>query len=127
MTHWGDEFKKFILRGNAVELAVGIVIGAAFGAVVDAIVKGLFLPVFGLITGGINFASWELTLYKDAKLAIGLVIQSVISFVIIGFCLFLVVKAMNRIVRKDAVAPTEPSTSERLLMEIRDMLRDLTH
>ena len=119
-----DEFKKFILRGNVVDLAVAVVIGGAFGAIVDAIVKHLFMPLVGLITGGYDMTGMNVTIYKDAKLGIGFVLQALISFLVIGFCMFLVVKAMNRLMKKEPPPPPEPTLSEKLLIEIRDLLKD---
>ena len=119
-----SEFKAFIMRGNVVDLAVGVVIGAAFGKVVESIVKDVFMPIIGVLTGGIDFSSRTITLSGDAKIGIGSVIQALINFVIIGACLFLVVKLMNTINKKPAALPTEPTTSEKLLAEIRDSLKN---
>jgi large conductance mechanosensitive channel len=123
MSHWIKEFQAFIMRGNAVDLAVGVVIGAAFGKIVDGIVTGLFMPIIGWILKGIDFAKYEVVLDDNAKLGVGLVIQAIINFVIIGFCLFLVVKAMNRFIKKEEAKPAEPTASEKLLTEIRDSLK----
>jgi large conductance mechanosensitive channel len=119
---FANEFKKFIMRGNVVDLAVGVVIGAAFAKIIDAIVTGLFMPIIGLATGGIDFTAYKLTLWGESKLAIGMVIQAIIHFLIIGFCLFLVVKAMNRVMKQEEAKP-EPTASEKLLAEIRDLLK----
>lgn len=122
-----DEFRKFILRGNVVDLAVGIVIGAAFGKIVDSLVADLFMPVVGVLTGGFNVAGMSLHLYGDAYLKWGQFLQTVINFVIIGFCMFLVVKGMNRlqqhVLKLEAAAPPEPTPTEKLLTEIRDLLK----
>ena len=122
-----DEFRKFILRGNVVDLAVGVVIGAAFGKIVESVVADLFLPVVGLLTGGFNIAGQTVTLYGDAQLRWGNCLQAVLNFVIVGFCMFLVVKGMNRMhvgfLRGDT-PPPEPTPTEKLLAEIRDLLRD---
>ncbi len=118
------EFKAFIMRGNVVDLAVGVVIGAAFGKVVESIVKDVFMPIVGVLTGGIDFSKETITLSGDAKLGVGNVVQSLIHFVIIGACLFLVVKLMNTMNKKPAALPTEPTTSEKLLAEIRDSLKN---
>lgn len=121
-----DEFKTFILRGNVVELAVGIVIGTAFTNVVNSLVKDLFMPVVGVLTGGFDLSSQTLTLYRDARLAWGNFVQAGINFLIVGFCMFLVVKGMNRLHRylsvQEAAKPPEPTPSEKLLTEIRDLL-----
>src|SRR5215208_638120 len=92
MRSFFDEFKKFILRGNVVDLAVGIVIGTAFGKIVDSLVKDIFMPLVGVMTGGLDVSSMKVHLYGEAHLAWGSFLQSVINFVIIGFCMFLAVK-----------------------------------
>jgi large conductance mechanosensitive channel len=123
-----SEFKTFIMRGNVVDLAVGIVIGAAFTAIVNSMVKDIFMPIIGLITGGFD-VSRESIDYKDAKIGWGQFVQSIISFVIIGFCMFLVVKGMNKMKDKgwmDKPAPAEPTSTEKLLAEIRDLLKQQT-
>ena len=121
-----DEFKKFILRGNVIELAVGVVIGASFAKIIDSLVADLFMPIVGFITNGVNIAGLSTT-YGDVTLRYGNFLQASINFVIIGFCLFLVVKGMNalqhRMVKEEAAKPPEPSTSEKLLVEIRDLLK----
>lgn len=118
-----DEFRKFILRGNVVDLAVGVVVGAAFSKIVDSLVADLFLPVVGVLTGGFNVAGQSVTLYGDAHLRWGNLLQAVINFVIVGFCMFLVVKAMNRLATKPPPAPPPATPSEQLLAEIRDLLK----
>ncbi len=118
------EFKAFIMRGNVVDLAVGVVIGAAFGKVVESIVKDVFMPIVGLATGGIDFSKRTIPLTDGAAIGIGSVIQALINFVIIGACLFLVVKLMNTMNKKPAALPAEPTTSEKLLAEIRDSLKN---
>jgi len=122
-----DEFKKFILRGNVVDLAVGIVIGTAFGKIVDSLVKDVFMPLVSVMTGGLDVSKQTLHLYGEANLAWGSFLQSVINFVIIGFCMFLVVKGINTLhkyVLKDEEAKAaEPTATEKLLAEIRDLLK----
>jgi large conductance mechanosensitive channel len=124
-----EEFRKFILRGNVVDLAVGIVIGAAFGKVVDSLVADVFMPVIGVLTGGLNVAGMAVPLYGDAHLRYGAFLQTVLNFVIIGFCLFLVVRGMNRLRDRfdwldPAQKPAESTPTEKLLAEIRDLLKD---
>lgn len=116
------EFKKFVLRGNVVDLAVGVVIGAAFTKIVDSLVKDVFMPLVGLLTGGFDISGQALTLHGDAKLYWGNFAQTLITFVIVGFCMLLVVKAMNAIDPPDAPKPVEPTPTEKLLTEIRDLL-----
>jgi large conductance mechanosensitive channel len=127
MRSFFEEFKKFILRGNVVDLAVGIVIGTAFGKIVDSLVKDIFMPVIGLLTGGFNVSGQAITLYKDAKLHWGAFVQTSLSFVIIGFCLFLVVKGVNAlhkyVLKDDETKVVEPTATEKLLTEIRDLLK----
>jgi large conductance mechanosensitive channel len=126
MSKFLDEFKKFILRGNVVDLAVGIVIGAAFGKIVDSVVADLFMPIIGMMTGGMNLEGMSIHLYGDARLMWGKFLQTIINFLIIGFCMFLVVKGMNemhkRFLREEAAKPPEPTETEKLLAEIRDLL-----
>ncbi len=126
MTRFFDEFRKFILRGNVVDLAVGVVIGAAFTKIVDSLVADLFLPIVGVLTGGFQIAGQAVTLYGDAQLRWGNLLQAVLNFAIVGFCMFLVVKAMNRLylgfLRGETVPPV-PTPTETLLTEIRDLLR----
>lgn len=117
-----DEFKKFIMRGNVVDLAVGVVIGAAFTKIVDSLVKDLFMPVVGLVTGGFDVSGQYVTLSGDAKLYWGNFVQTLITFVIVGFCMFLVVKGMNALNRPAEPKPPEPTPTEKLLAEIRDLL-----
>jgi len=126
-----EEFKKFILRGNVVDLAVGVVIGAAFTKVVDSVVADLFMPLVGVLTGGVDVSGMRLHLYGDAYLGWGKFMQSVINFIVIGFCMFLVVKGINAlhkyVLREEAAAPPEPTTTEKLLTEIRDLLKEPTN
>ena len=121
-----NEFKKFILRGNVIDLAVGVVIGASFAKIIDSLVADLFMPIVGFITNGVNIAGLSTT-YGDVTLRYGNFLQASINFVIIGFCLFMVVKGMNalqsRMKKEEAAKPPEPSASEKLLAEIRDLLK----
>jgi large conductance mechanosensitive channel len=126
MRSFFEEFKKFIMRGNVVDLAVGLVIGAAFTTIVNSLVKDIFMPIIGLITGGFDVSGQTVTLYGDAKLGWGNFVQAVISFIIVAFCLFLVVKGMNKLKESRAaepVPPPEPSPTEKLLGEIRDLMK----
>ncbi len=127
MRSFFEEFKKFILRGNVVDLAVGIVIGTAFGKIVDSLVKDMFMPFVGVATGGFDVSGQTLTLYKDAKLHWGSFVQSLITFIIVGFCMFLVVKGVNAlhkyVIRNEEAAVVEPTATEKLLTEIRDLLK----
>lgn len=131
---WIGEFRAFIMRGNVVDLAVGIIIGAAFTTIVNSLVKDVFTPLIGLLIGGIDFANIFITL-KGPHLAtldaaqkagavtinVGLFLNAVIQFLIVGLVIFWVVKLLTRLhVRQDAKVP--PTASETLLGEIRDLL-----
>ena len=132
------EFREFALRGNVVDLAVGVIIGVAFGAIVTSLVQDVFSPIIGLITGGTDFSNlyWQMrgepadTLADaqaaGATLAYGKFITALINFIIVAFILFLIVKAMNRMKRQQPAAPPAPPTptkEEALLTEIRDLLK----
>jgi large conductance mechanosensitive channel len=133
-----EEFKKFAMRGNVVDLAVAVIIGAAFGAVVNSLVADIIMPLVGAVTGGIDFSNYFLPLSSkvtaavlvDAKkqgavLAWGNFITLIINFMIIAFALFLVVKAMNSFKKPEApAAPPGPSPEVQLLTEIRDALKN---
>ena len=127
MSSFAEEFKKFILRGNVVDLAVGVVIGAAFGKIVDSLVADMFMPIIGLLTGGLNISGLSVHLAGDAYLKWGSFLQTVINFVIIGFCMFLVVKGMNALHTRfldGTTQPPAPTPTEALLTEIRDLLKE---
>ena len=133
---WVGEFQAFILRGNVVDLAVGIIIGAAFTAIVNSLVKDLFTPVLGLLLGGIDFSNLFITLKGtheatlDAAqkagavtLNVGLFLNAVISFLIVSFAIFWVVKALSRFKSKESEEPAALTQSEATLIEIRDLLK----
>jgi large conductance mechanosensitive channel len=127
-----SEFRDFAMRGNVVDMAVGIVIGGAFGKIVSSFVSDVLMPPLGVAIGGVYFTDLALTL-KEASgeaeavvLKYGSFIQTVLDFVIIAFAIFMVIKAMNSLKKKEEAAPAappEPSTEEKLLTEIRDLLR----
>jgi large conductance mechanosensitive channel len=132
-----EEFKKFAMRGNVVDLAVGVIIGAAFGKIVESLVGDIVMPVFGAI-GGLDFSNYFLALSKSvtataladarkqgAVIAYGNFITIAINFLIIAWALFLVVKGINRLQRNEAAKPAKPAEAPRqevLLQEIRDIL-----
>lgn len=119
------EFKEFISKGNAIDLAIGVIIGGAFGAIVISIVADLFMPIIGIILGGIDFSSLSINIGK-AVLPYGKFIQATINFLIIGFVLFLLVKSINRFNKKEeeaAPADPPPTKDQELLEEIRDLLK----
>jgi large conductance mechanosensitive channel len=123
------EFRDFAMRGNVVDLAVGVIIGAAFGKIVSSLVGDLFMPILGLVTGGINFSDMAITL-KDAAgghpavlLAYGKFIQACFDFTIVSLAIFLFIKGINRFKSKLDAAPSGPPAQEVLLREIRDLLK----
>lgn len=117
-----QEFKTFAMRGNVIDLAVGIIIGGAFGTIVSSLVADIFMPVIGIVTGGLNFSGLAYT-FGSATIAYGKFIQATISFVIVAFALFVLVRAMNTIKKKEEKAPAGPSEEVKLLGEIRDLLK----
>jgi large conductance mechanosensitive channel len=133
-----EEFKKFAMRGNVVDLAVGVIIGAAFGAIVNSLVGDIIMPIVGSVTGGLDFSNYFVALSKsvtapalaDAKkqgavLAWGNFITITINFLIIAWVLFMIVRALNRLIAKEAEKPAKPAEAPRqevLLQEIRDIL-----
>lgn len=127
-----QEFKTFAMRGNVVDMAVGIIMGGAFGKIVSSFVADVIMPPIGLIIGGVNFTSLAITI-KEASgdaaavtLNYGKFIQSVVDFLIIAFAIFMVIKAMNTVMKKEEQAPASPpppSNEEALLAEIRDLLK----
>jgi large conductance mechanosensitive channel len=134
-----EEFKKFAMRGNVVDLAVGVIIGAAFGAIVNSLVGDVIMPIIGAVSGGLDFSNHFIPLSSkvtadnivDAKkqgavLAYGSFLTITLNFMIIAFVLFLVVRVINRLTHAAAAKPApppEPSKEEQLLTEIRDLLK----
>ena len=117
------EFKDFAMKGNVIDLAVGVIIGAAFGGIVGAVVDHILMPIVGILTGGINFDALSLKV-GNAELKYGMAISAAVKFIAIAFFLFLIVKAVNSAKRKELPPPTPgPSTTDLLLMEIRDALK----
>jgi large conductance mechanosensitive channel len=129
---WLQEFKTFAVRGNVVDMAVGIVIGAAFGKIVSSFVADVIMPPIGLLIGGVDFSKLVITIKKATEttaavtLNYGNFIQTVIDFTIVAFAIFMLVKAINTLKRKEAAKPSEPplpSPEVTLLTDIRDILR----
>ena len=131
-----EEFKKFALRGNAVDLAIGVIIGAAFGAIVNSMVGDILTPIIGAITGGLDFSNHFIPLSskvtadslaearkQGAVLAWGSFLTFVINFIIIAAVLFVVVKLMNRLMQSEAAKAATLTKQEELLTEIRDLLK----
>ena len=135
------EFKAFALKGNVMDMAVGVIIGGAFGKIVTSLVNDVIMPPIGLLVGGVDFTDLKLTLKKavveaGAEIApavtwnYGAFIQQVVDFTILAFCVFMMVKVMNKLLKKEeakpapAPAPPAPSKEEVLLTEIRDLLKN---
>lgn len=127
-----SEFKQFAMRGNVIDLAVGVVIGAAFGKIVSSLVADVLMPLIGLLVGGIDFSDMAITLKAAAGeqpavlLSYGKLVQASFDFVIVAFAIFLFVKGINRMKKEEAAAPAappEPSAEQKLLAEIRDLLK----
>jgi large conductance mechanosensitive channel len=132
---WGKEFRDFAMRGNVVDMAVGIIIGGAFGKIVSSFVNDVLMPPIGLLIGGVDFGDLAITL-KEASgdtpavmLKYGAFLQTTIDFLIIAFAIFVAIKAMNSLRRQEEAKPEppkppEPSAEEKLLTEIRDLLKE---
>jgi large conductance mechanosensitive channel len=127
------EFKEFAVKGNVVDMAVGIIIGAAFGKIVSSFVADVIMPPIGVLVGGVDFSNLAITLKEVSGenpavlISYGNFIQTVVDFTIIAFAIFIVIKGINLLKRKEEAAPApppEPSAQEVLLAEIRDLLKD---
>jgi large conductance mechanosensitive channel len=132
-----DEFKKFAMRGNVVDLAVGVIIGAAFGAIVTSMVSDIIMPIIGAITGGLDFSNYYTALsakvqpglsYADAKkqgavLGWGQFLTIALNFLIVAWVLFMAIKGINKLKKEEPAAPAGPTPEVRLLTEIRDALK----
>ncbi|WP_214826027.1 large conductance mechanosensitive channel protein MscL [Exiguobacterium algae] len=122
------EFKKFAMRGNVIDLAIAVVLGAAFTAIVNSLVNDIFMPLLGIVIGGIDFSSLKASVL-GVDVLYGNFIQQIVSFFLIAVALFLIVKVINRLQQEkeieEKVAPT-PTKEEQLLTEIRDLLKDRT-
>lgn len=123
-----NEFKAFAMRGNVVDMAVGIVIGGAFGKIVSSLVSDVIMPPIGMLMGGVDFSQLAIALGEGegaASINYGMFINTVLDFVIIAFAIFMVIKGLNSLKKKEEAKPAEPpkpSSEEKLLTEIRDLL-----
>ena len=137
MSKFLNEFKEFAMKGNALDMAVGVIIGAAFGKIVSSIVDDIIMPPIGWLIGGMDFSSLKITLpaeklvegvsMQPATINYGMFIQNVIDFGIVAFCVFLIVKGINKLTKKKEetpAAPPAPSNEEKLLTEIRDLMKN---
>ncbi len=118
------EFKEFAMKGNVMDMAVGVIIGGAFGKIVSSLVDDILMPLIGVVTGGVDFTGL-IAKVGDAEVKYGVFIQNIIDFLIIAFCIFLMIKAMNKMKKEEPEAPAAPAgpTQEELLAEIRDLLK----
>lgn len=145
MSKFLTEFKEFAMKGNVVDMAVGVIIGGAFGKIVSSLVNDIIMPVVSVITGGVNFTTHKLVLHQavtdaagevinpEVAITWGVFIQSIVDFLIVAFCIFMAIKFMNKLMKatkkaeeaaEEAPAPAEPTKEEQLLTEIRDLLRE---
>lgn len=138
MSKFLNEFKEFAMRGNVIDMAVGVIIGGAFGKIVSSVVDDILMPPIGWLIGGVNFSDLKVTLpsveipgvekMASATINYGNFIQNLIDFLIIAFCVFLLVKGINVLTKKKEEpkpeVPAEPSNEEKLLTEIRDLLKE---
>lgn len=126
-----SEFKKFIMRGNIIDMAVGVIIGSSFSSIVTSLVNDILMPVIGVFLGGVDFTSLKVTVLNDAVISYGVFIQNVINFLIIAFSVFLFVKIVNTILdrfreKKEDEKEKKPKKSDEVLLleEIRDLLKE---
>ena len=129
-----DEFKAFVMRGNVLDMAVGVIVGGAFGKIVTSLVNDIFMPIIGMIIGNVDFSSLEIKLgepvegAEQAAIRYGAFIQEIVNFLIIALCIFMVIKVINKLQKKKEEAPApapEPTKEEVLLTEIRDALNKM--
>jgi large conductance mechanosensitive channel len=127
-----DEFKAFAMRGNVIDLAIAVVIGAAFGKIVTSLVDEIVMPVVGILIGGVDFSDLAWTLQEAVgdesavTIGYGVFVNSIVTFVIVAFAIFIVVKQLNRFKKKEEESPSEPpkpTKDQELLTEIRDLLK----
>ena len=129
-----DEFKAFVMRGNVVDMAVGVIIGGAFGKIVTSLVNDIFMPIIGVLIGNVNFSDLQIKLgepvegAQQAAIRYGMFIQEIVNFLIIAFCIFMFIKLITKMQKKKEEAPApvpEPTKEEVLLTEIRDALNKI--
>ncbi|MBP6804647.1 MAG: large-conductance mechanosensitive channel protein MscL [Chloroflexi bacterium] len=119
------EFKAFVSRGNVIDLAVAVILGAAFGAIIKSLVDDIIMPLVGIVLGGVDFTALTFQVGK-ATLTYGNFIQAIVNFLVVAFALFLIIRSINKTQKQEApapAAPPEPSAEEKLLAEIRDLLK----
>jgi large conductance mechanosensitive channel len=139
MSNFINEFKQFAMRGNVIDMAVGVIIGGAFGKIVSSLVDDVIMPPIGWLIGGVDFSSLKITLpakelaegveTQAATINYGMFLQNTLDFLIVAFCIFLLIKGINKLTKKKEEAPKEtpapePSNEDKLLTEIRDLLKN---
>ena len=118
------EFKTFISKGNVVDLAVGVIIGSAFGKIVSSLVNDILMPIIGIIIGGIDFSNLTIQI-KDATIKYGIFIQNIIDFLIVAFCIFIFIKLINKVSKKEEEKKEKVVSEEaKILKEIKDILKE---
>ncbi len=124
-----SEFKKFAMRGNVIDMAVGIILGGAFGTIVSSLVNDVIMPPIGLLLGGVDFSNIAVTIKQATAdspavvIAIGKFINTIVSFLIIALSIFIMIKGISKLERKKEEAPAAPTKDQELLTEIRDLLK----
>lgn len=121
-----DEFKSFAMKGNVVDMAVGIIIGAAFGKIISSLVTDVMMPPIGLLVGGIDFSGLSINLTSDVDIKYGLFINTVVDFTIVAIAIFMMIKGLNSLKKKEEAKPAaspKPSEEVLLLTQIRDLLK----
>jgi len=117
------EFREFLQQGNVIDLAMAVIIGGAFGAIINSLVDDIFMPIIGILIGGIDFSGLSVQI-GDAVILYGHFIQAIINFVIIASAMFLVIRSYNQLRTEEQSAPPKPSAEEKILAEIRDLLKE---
>jgi len=117
------EFREFLQQGNVIDLAMAVIIGGAFGAIINSLVDDIFMPVIGILIGGIDFSGLSIQV-GEAVILFGNFIQAIINFVIIASAVFLVIRSYNQLRSEEQSAPPKPSVEEKILAEIRDLLKE---
>ncbi len=117
------EFREFLQQGNVIDLAMAVIIGGAFGAIINSLVDDIFMPVIGILIGGIDFSGLSIQV-GEAVILFGNFIQAIINFVIIASAMFLVIRSYNQLRSEEQSAPPKPSAEEKILAEIRDLLKE---
>ena len=117
------EFREFLQQGNVIDLAMAVIIGGAFGAIIKSLVDDIFMPVIGILIGGIDFSGISIQV-GEAVILFGNFIQAIINFVIIASAMFLVIRSYNQLRSEEQSAPPKPSAEEKILAEIRDLLKE---